>query len=231
MSTQPSKSEYLFSSWLRQADRWIDLLSAPPQTINKVSSDKNLLTIIDQKAPKRILDLGCSDGFIVDYFHQKGAYAVGVDTIEEFIDFAKTTKKGQYLHCETTSDLPKLLGIKNQKFDLIVINHGVFISDDLAITLNNLNDLLADNGEIIIQTIHPLVLAETANTYKSTWQACYWELPEEASMLDAPYPMYIRTFSNWLKLFNATKFKISDICEPILGDSTKPNSLLFVCSK
>lgn len=231
MSTQSSKSEYLFSSWLRQADRWIDLLSAPPHSINKGNSDRNLLAIIDQKAPQKILDLGCSDGFIVDYFHQKGAYAVGVDTIEEFIDFAKDTKKGNFFHCETTSDLLTLSELKTEKFDLIVLNHGVFLSDDLANTLNYLYDLLAETGEIIIQTIHPLILAETENKYQSTWQACYWELSEEASMLDAPYPMYIRTFSSWYKLFSTSKYKINDICEPILGESTKPNSLLFVCSK
>jgi|GEM_PF-2372080 2-polyprenyl-3-methyl-5-hydroxy-6-metoxy-1,4-benzoquinol methylase len=231
MSNEPNKSEYLFSSWLRQADRWIDLLSEPPHSINKLTSDKNFLAVLDQRMPNSVLDIGCSDGYIVDFFTKQGKYAVGVDTIEEFIDYAKESKKGQFLHCETTADLSNIKALHTQKFDLIVLNHGVFISDDLPSTLKYISELLTENGEIIIQTIHPVVLAEAKNTYKNSWQACYWELSEEASMLDAPYPMYIRTFSSWYKVFRTAELKITDICEPLLGDDKKPNSILFVCSK
>lgn len=231
MSKESNKSEHLFSSWLRQADRWIDLLSEPPQSINKLNSDRNLLAVLKQKAPDSVLDLGCSDGFIVDYFTKNGKRAVGVDTIEEFIDYAKESKQGDFLHCETTADFPNLAALDGQKFDLIVMNHGVFISDDLPQNLSCIYNLLSDSGEFVVQTIHPIMLAETENTYENSWQACYWELAEEASMLDAPYPMYIRTFSSWVKLFCTAKFKINDICEPLLGDDKKPKSLLFVCSK
>lgn len=231
MSTQPNKSEYLFSSWLRQADRWIDLLSEPTQSINKLNSDKNLLKILELKSPKSVLDLGCSDGFLVDYFAKKGLHAVGVDTIEEFIEFAKTSKNGTFLHCDTTNELPNIKELHTLNFDLVVLNHGVFISDDLQSTLLFIKKLLVDDGEVIIQSIHPALLAQSENVYKDSWQACYWELAEEASMLDAPYPMYIRTFSSWHYLLNKVGLQIKDICEPVLGDAKKPDSILFICTK
>ena len=69
----------------------------------------------------RILDMGCGAGRDVDYFVQKGYYAVGIDISNEMIKHARTHFQGEFLISDVTeTQLPE------KSFDAVWSSSALF---------------------------------------------------------------------------------------------------------
>lgn len=65
---------------------------------NMVESDQeDFLRILDTLQGKRILDAGCGTGTNAQYFSQKGYEVVGIDLVDEFLQYAKKRCSAQFI--------------------------------------------------------------------------------------------------------------------------------------
>jgi SAM-dependent methyltransferase len=117
-----------------------------------------------------ILELGCSSGFMLDYYVSLGANVIG---IEPSGGFAKFLAAKNYSVFESLDDLQ--LEMPNKKFDLIthffVMEH---VADTAAFIQSQL-DMLKSNGKIILEI--PCVLDPLTSLYNiPAFEKFYWSI-------------------------------------------------------
>lgn len=134
-----------------ELDRWYE--NPDPWNYEKSLEDLNrraiLLSVIPRKKYKKVLDIGCGNGFITNYL--PGEKIIGIDISSQAIEHAK---KNASSHIEYFShsifDLP-FLGWENT-FDLIVITgilYPQYIGQSENLIYTIIDDLLINGGILI----------------------------------------------------------------------------------
>ncbi|HMQ11806.1 MAG TPA: class I SAM-dependent methyltransferase [Oligoflexia bacterium] len=133
----------------------------------------SLLKLLNPATNKKIIDLGCGNGYVVRQLIKLGFDAYGTDASEEGIAIAKSFFSDRFFLQDLTKDtLPG--GIQHIKFDTIisteVIEHLYSPADFIAFCKNVLKE---SGGQIIISTpyhgyLKNLALAIT-NSFDKHW--------------------------------------------------------------
>src|SRR6476620_8351784 len=80
---------------------------------------KPILSLLSQNPKRKILDIGCGNGWLTNSLIEKGFDAYGTDASLQGIDVASTKNPGRFfLQDLTKDDLPEEL--KEHKFDTII---------------------------------------------------------------------------------------------------------------
>lgn len=120
-----------------------------------------LMNFINQK--DQVIDIGCGTGNHASLLIKNGINVEGLDLNNEMLNIAKTR-----LH--TNLYLQDILNINlEKKYDVIismfaVINHLKDLKE-LEVCLNNLKNILKDNGKIIIDLHNPQSSGEKTDSF------------------------------------------------------------------
>jgi 2-polyprenyl-3-methyl-5-hydroxy-6-metoxy-1,4-benzoquinol methylase len=111
----------------------------------------DLINLIGQNKSQKILDLGCGNGYLVNYLIKLGYNAYGTDASEKGIAIAKKTNPERFFLQDISSDnLPAgLLGIS---FDLIISTEVIEHLYNPQAFIQFCQNQLKQSGEIIITT-------------------------------------------------------------------------------
>lgn len=97
---------------------------------------------------KKVLDIGCSDGLLLQKISQEGSNVWGIDIDRKAIEIAKA-RGLEDIYCESLDDFLTRAASENLKFDLIVmfdvLEHMTYPNN----VLNSLKSILNDGGEIV----------------------------------------------------------------------------------
>lgn len=112
-------------------------------------STYQMLTRLVSKTDK-ILDYGCGGGELVGLLHHDGYQASGFDVSSEVVAYASL--KQNLPHQFITGDLTQV----TEKYDLIVMDNVIehIAPDEITDTLNNLKNILTEQGQLLIITPH-----------------------------------------------------------------------------
>lgn len=223
---QRDHREQLRLSWQANADAWTAAVREQRIESRRLVTDAAILRAILALAPKRILDLGCGEGWLCRGLVEHGIEAVGVDASAPLIAQAQKAAVGraQYRVCgygELHNHAAQL-----GQFDLLVGNFAL-LEEPLAPTLNALHQLLVSDGRLLIQTVHP-------------WRSCHdaryrdgWRVETFAGFGEGfaePMPWFFRTLASWLGLFSETGWRLQWLQDPLHPQSEQPVSLLMLLS-
>ena len=93
--------------------------------------------------------------------------------------------------------------------------------------MNNIKDSLAENGIVVIQTLHPYFLVSNGLEYRSQMISDSWKvLP--GNFLDG-HQWYARTIEDWSSVISKAGLKIIELRE-ILNHDKNPISLILKIS-
>ncbi|MES2485550.1 MAG: class I SAM-dependent methyltransferase [Bacteroidota bacterium] len=110
-----------------------------------------ILDMLADNTDRRILDLGCGNGYLVNYLLSKGYDAFGTDASAEGVAIAKQTNANRfYLQDLSTGKLPTEL--QDKQFDTVISTEVIEHLYDPAGFINFCKRCLAPGGEIIIST-------------------------------------------------------------------------------
>ncbi len=111
-----------------------------------------------------VLDYGCGDGRFLQSLHEQG--------LKKLVGYDPHTRgDGVYKDFELVTDLAVLLG-RNEKFDIIRMNHVIEHLPDVDETMRTLASPLAPAGKILVQTPNPDTL--TRHIFKRYWGALHY---------------------------------------------------------
>ena len=98
---------------------------------------------------KKVLDIGCNDGSLLDFFREHGAITIGVEPTDAYLD---ADAKGHHIYNSFLSEkLSASIVDKQGKPDLITFTNVFAHIEDLQGVLRSLKILMSDHTVIVIE--------------------------------------------------------------------------------
>ncbi|WP_430906807.1 class I SAM-dependent methyltransferase [Maribacter sp. 2-571] len=209
-------------SWHTNAQEWIKLIDG--QKIgSRTFTNKAIMELLQNQPGKRVLDMGCGEGWLTRSLTKMGKTAIGVDATETLLANARTKGSETFLNL-SYEDIGKGKAIIGAPFDLAVFNFSIYQKDGLDVLLRNVKRTLNGKGRIIIQTLHPMLLLNLGLAYESQLMHDSWAgLP--GNFVNG-HSWYARTFEGWSHTIAAAGMQIIRLHE-VNDTSQKPVSLIL----
>lgn len=208
-------------SWQANARGWTEAVRGQQIESRHLATDRAILKAVLAHKPRRVLDLGCGEGWLCRSLAAEGIKTLGVDASAPLIDAARQAHAGgEYRHI-SYDDLAtsKALG----EFDLAVCNFSL-LEAELGPVLQGMKLCLRQTGLLLIQTVHPWT-ACGEGPYHDGWRTEHFA-GMGAGFLE-PMPWYFRTLASWFELLTATGWQLLRLQEPSHPDTGLPLSLLI----
>ena len=98
---------------------------------------------------KKVLDIGCNDGSLLDFFREKGATTIGLEPTDAYLD--AEVKKHKVYNEYLTVDVANKILTEHGKFDFITFTNVFAHIEDLNAVLDSLKILMMDKTVIVIE--------------------------------------------------------------------------------
>lgn len=212
----------IVESWHKNAAPWTAVVRAQEIESRRLVTDRAIIDVIQQHAPRSLLDLGCGEGWLIRALCGTGMRLIGVDVVPELIERARHAGGGEF-HVASyeriaAGDFPVTV-------DAVVCNFSLLGKESVEATCAAVRSLLTPDGVLIVQTLHPIVACGEL-PYRDGWREGSWQ--GFNNQFSDPPPWYFRTLGGWLSLFRAAGLQLHTLHEPLHPVSARPASVIFV---
>ncbi len=211
-----SERDQLTRSWIANASAWSETVRNQQIESRRVATDEAIVTAVLDQKPRRVLDLGCGEGWLARALSAHGIDVVGIDASEPLIRAARELGGGTF-HVLPFDDVSQL----RETFDLAVANFALLEEDPGPL----LRALPART--LVVQTMHPAFVEGEA--YRDGWRVetfatMHGEWRE-------PMPWYFRTIGSWVRLLTDAGLALMEVREPLHPERGRPLSIVFVARR
>lgn len=217
-------SARMLRSWERNAAAWTDAVRARRIASRNAGTDAAIVEAVLEGHAKRVIDVGCGEGWLARELAHRGCGVVGIDASETLIASARALG-GARFEAMSYADLPARADALGAPFDVAVCNFSL-LDEDLAPVLAGVRRVLAAQGRLVVQTVHPWIACGDA-PYVDGWRV------ETFAGFGAgfvePMPWYFRTLASWIERIAEAGFGVGRIGEPT-DASGRPLSLVIVAT-
>ncbi|HEX6099030.1 MAG TPA: class I SAM-dependent methyltransferase [Thermoanaerobaculia bacterium] len=212
-----SEQERLRRSWVANASSWCDAVRKQQIESRRVVTDAAIVEAVLEAHPRSVLDLGCGEGWLARALASHGIEVTGVDASAPLIEAANALGGARFL----ALGYEELGALAGSSFDAVAANFSL-LEEDVHAVLVALSALLAPDGRLIVQTVHP---AFAGGAYVDGWRtetfaAFEGEWPEAM-------PWYFRTLESWSGALAAAGYTIARMREPLHPERGVPASVIF----
>lgn len=168
-------------SWRANAAPWIHAIREAPPASRAITS-RALLAEIARAPPRRLLDAGCGEGWLVRAVRTRhGSAGVGVDGVRDLIAAARACDRAGRYHCSSYRALVARGTLRGQRFDVVVCNFALFGSSGDAALLRWLASRLRPAGRLLLQTVPaPRPGATRIEEHFAHWNGNWTPMPYRA---------------------------------------------------
>ena len=222
MSTDQPSDASIVNSWRKNAAPWTDAVRGNQIESRTLVTNHAIVEAVLSRAPRTVLDIGCGEGWLVRSLAEHGVSGTGVDAVPELIDQATRAGSGKF---RVASYEQIAAGELDIKVDVVVANFSLIGKESVEGIVRRAPQLLAEDGALVIQTLHPVV-AGTGLPYEDGWRQGSWAgFSDEFS---DPAPWYFRTLESWKSLLTDAGFGAIEVREPIHPGTRRPASVIFI---
>jgi len=197
-------------SWEANADAWIHAIDQNQIESRRAATDEAILQAVMRYEPRRVLDVGCGEGWLTRALANRGVEVVGVDGCFRAIGY---------------DDIIADRAILGQSYDMIVCNFSL-LGEEIGDLLRSLQQAIVSDGHLLIQTIHPFTACQE-QPYVDGWKTETFN--NFGGAFREPMPWYFRTVSSWFQQVSESGWRICEFQEPIHPQTKIPLSLLLIC--
>jgi len=197
-------------SWEANADAWIHAIDQNQIESRRAATDEAILQAVMRYEPRRVLDVGCGEGWLTRALANRGVEVVGVDGCFRAIGY---------------DDIIADRAILGQSYDTIVCNFSL-LGEEIGDLLRSLQQAIVSDGHLLIQTIHPFTACQE-QPYVDGWKTETFN--NFGGAFREPMPWYYRTVSSWFQQVSESGWRICEFQEPIHPQTKIPLSLLLIC--
>lgn len=228
MSSSPDPHEQqIIRSWHTNAEPWSDAIRTGSIASRRQATDQAIIEAVLHTEPKRVLDVGCGEGWLARKLSEQNVAVVGIDAVPALV--ARAVRVASRDDCEFhVLDYASLAsrGLRCELCDTVVCNFSLLGNDSVEALLAALPWYLSRSGHLVIQTLHPRAACGDA-PYEDGWRKGNWH--GFAPNFKDPAPWYFRTLDSWLSMLRRCGFDLEEMREPALPGSNVPASVLFIC--
>jgi SAM-dependent methyltransferase len=219
MTERTDEAARLLDSWHANAAAWTAAVRSGAIESRRLATDAAILDAVLDRQPRKVLDLGCGEGWLVRALAQQGVAAVGVDGAAPLVE-AAAQAGGSFVRLSYAELIaaPERCG---EGFDLVVANFALFEAEILPL-LRALRRIMSADGWLVVQTLHPLAAGPP---YEDGWRTEDFRGFGDGAW--TPMPWYFRTLGSWLGLLRDGGFALHGLREPAHPQDRRPLSLLL----
>jgi 2-polyprenyl-3-methyl-5-hydroxy-6-metoxy-1,4-benzoquinol methylase len=216
------KGHEIVRSWDHNAASWSRVVRAGLIASRKAGTDAAMLQAIASCQLKRLLDIGCGEGWLVRAaVARTGCEAIGIDAAASLIADARMADPVNSYFTHTYEDFANNGGRGlGADFDIVAFNYSLF-TDDVGPVLRAAAGRLTPGGVVIIQTLHPGVADPRHDG---------WRLEDFSAFAGegwAPMPWYSRSLESWHAVLRDSGLAVRELREP--ETDGRVLSLLMLC--
>jgi SAM-dependent methyltransferase len=182
----------ILNNWKENGTAWIQTIQANEIASRPKVTNAAILEAVLALHPKRVLDLGCGEGWLCRALLENGIEAVGIDGVPELIEHANQ-KGGTFYELpyrDCTPDRLPFLGT----FDVLIFNYSLFEKEVTDLLTNLRTTCLRTGGKMLFQTVHPehpaLGPEGGSRFIREDWHMMQRDY-------SGTYSWYLRTRSDW----------------------------------
>jgi SAM-dependent methyltransferase len=232
MSSSPDPHEQqIIRSWHTNAEAWSDAIRAGSIASRRQVTDQAIVEAVLRTNPKRVLDVGCGEGWLARRLSEQSIGVVGIDVVPVLAARAAGAARGAP---QPGGEFHVLdyASLANREFhcepcDTAVCNFSLLGNDSVEGLLTALPWYLRRRGRLVIQTLHPRTACGEA-PYEDGWRKGNWQ--GFGPQFKDPAPWYFRTVDSWLSMLRRCGFGLEEMREPALPGASVPASVLFTCA-
>ena len=211
-------------SWEANADAWIHAIDQNQIESRRAATDEAILQAVLRYGPRRVLDVGCGEGWLTRALANRGVEVVGVDGCNALVDRA-CDKGGGCFRAIGYDDIIADQAILGQSYDTIVCNFSL-LGEEIGDLLRSLRQAIVSDGHLLIQTIHPFTSSQE-QPYVDRWKIETFN--NFGGAFRESMPWYYRTVSSWFQQVSESGWRVCEFEEPIHPQTKIPLSLLLIC--
>jgi 2-polyprenyl-3-methyl-5-hydroxy-6-metoxy-1,4-benzoquinol methylase len=218
--------EALVRSWTANAAAWTRAVRDGGIESRRLVTDDAIVRTVEELRPGRVLDVGCGEGWLARALAERGMRVTGVDASPELVEAAQQAGGGDF-HAATYDELaadPLRFG---RDFDAVVCNFSL-LDDRPAALLAALREATAQDGSLVIQTVHPWAAAGDEG-YVDGWRT--ETFAGFGGDFAAPMPWYFRTMASWMDVIAQAGWRLFRLGEPVHPQTGRPASLLIIAER
>lgn len=214
----------ILAAWRANAKPWTRAVREASIESRRLVTDQAIIDAVAAGTPQLVLDIGCGEGWLARRLALLGMTVTGIDTVPALIDAANVAGGATFLRLDYDELAVARWPIR---FDRAVCNFSLLGDGSTEAVLAALPSLLAENGEGLIQTLHPM--ADSTSAYRDGWREGSWAGCGEGFAEAAPW--YFRTLAGWQAAFDRAGLRIAAIVEPLHPATGHPVSIIFRLKK
>ena len=185
-----------------------------------------MLALAGDVAGRRILDVGCGAGPLLEALRDRGAIVTGIDKSAGMLDLARR-RLGDDANLQL-AELGRPLPFPDDTFDDVTASLVLHYLEDWGPALAELRRVLKPGGRLIVSVDHPFVInlvhreVGLEPDYFATYShAAEWTVDGQTALLK----FWARPLHAMIDAFTAAGFRITVISEPPVAPDTPPDLL------
>lgn len=213
-------------SWTANAQAWTHAVRAGAIASRRLVTDRAIVEAVAARSPRRVLDLGCGEGWLARALAAQGVEVAGIDASAPLVEAARQAGGGSFtvLGYEELAADPARAGTG---YGVAVANFSL-LHEDPAPLLRAVRQALGPGGALVVQTVHPLGVPAP---YRDDWRVeDFRSFGAEGGGEDGawtPMPWFFRTLGSWLDLLRGSGYRLEALCEPLHPETSLPASLIL----
>ncbi len=153
--------------WDKAAPSWVSHVGEGGDYHHKYIILPEVYRLIDAQKDETILDVACGEGNVARHLAKTGARVTGID-ISKLLDFAIKREEKEQLGIKYVGLNAEQLTAKfsADSFDKILCNMALMDIDDYKTTLQQISQVLKENGIFVLSIVHPAFSWPACNTIR-----------------------------------------------------------------
>jgi 2-polyprenyl-3-methyl-5-hydroxy-6-metoxy-1,4-benzoquinol methylase len=222
MNAGPLCDAQIVHAWRKNAESWTAAVRDRRIESRALITDRAIIDAVLSRAPRRVLDIGCGEGWLGRALAAHGVHLLGIDVVPRLIALAQAAGGGDFRVASYEDAAAATVGFRA---DVAVCNFSLLGKESVEAIFAAVASLLAARGAFIIQTLHPIV-ACGERPYQDGWRIGSWA--GFGSDFSDPAPWYFRTLASWLELFRRHGLRLLELREPVDPRTHGPASVIFI---
>jgi ubiquinone/menaquinone biosynthesis C-methylase UbiE len=153
--------------WDEAATTWMSFYGEGGDYHHKYIILPEVYRMIDAQKDEKILDVACGEGNVARHLAKNGARVTGID-ISKMLDFASEREEKEQLGIHYVKLNAEQLTDKftEASFDKVICNMALMDIDDYKTTLQQISQVLKENGIFVFSILHPAFSWPVCNTIR-----------------------------------------------------------------
>jgi len=211
----------ILDAWQANAQAWERAVRGGVIESRKLVTDRAIVEAVLSRKPRKVIDLGCGEGWLARTLTAAGIEVLGVDAVPSLVHAAQAQGGGMF---RVMSYEEVAAGALQERADVVVCNFSLLGEASVDALLSAVPSLLEPGGALLVQTLHPW--SAGVEPYRDGWREGSWAGCGDG--FGQPAPWYFRTLEGWMASFRGAGLCLIDLREPLHPHTGKPASVIFL---